>query len=68
MITNTGPEKPSLFKLKEIYYTCRIQYIRGGYMVKVTIVEPNITPEENEENLSKVISILEKIVQEINKA
>jgi predicted amidohydrolase len=37
-------------------------------MVKVTIVEPNITPEENEENLSKVISILEKIVQEINKA
>lgn len=30
-------------------------------MVKVIIVEPNITDEENEENFRKIIKVLEKI-------
>ncbi|APC81107.1 hypothetical protein H04402_02635 [Clostridium botulinum H04402 065] len=34
-------------------------------MAKVTIVEPNISKEENEENLKRVIEVLESIAQEI---
>ncbi|ACA46312.1 hypothetical protein CFSAN001628_006729 [Clostridium botulinum CFSAN001628] len=34
-------------------------------MPKVIIVEPDITPEENEENLKRVIEVLESIAQEI---
>lgn len=30
-------------------------------MSKVTIIEPDITPEENEENLEKVKQVLESI-------
>lgn len=37
-------------------------------MPKITIVEPDITPEENEENLKRVIEILESIAQEISGA
>lgn len=32
-------------------------------MVKVTIVEPDISEEENERNLKKVIEVLESITQ-----
>lgn len=35
-------------------------------MAKVIIVEPDITEEENEENLKQVIAVLERIAQEIN--
>lgn len=31
--------------------------------VKVTIVEPDISKEENEENLKQVIEVLERIAQ-----
>lgn len=34
-------------------------------MPEVIIVEPDITPEENEENLEKVLKVLEHIAQEI---
>lgn len=34
-------------------------------MPKVIIIEPDITPEENEENLKRVIEVLESITQEI---
>lgn len=37
-------------------------------MVEVVIVEPNITPEENAENLRQIMNVIEKIAQEINKA
>ncbi|EDS76425.1 hypothetical protein CBC_A0978 [Clostridium botulinum C str. Eklund] len=34
-------------------------------MPKVTIIEPDITEEQNEENLKQVIAVLESIVQQI---
>lgn len=34
-------------------------------MPKVIIIEPDITLEENEENLKRVIEVLESITQEI---
>lgn len=34
-------------------------------MPKIIIIEPDITPEENEENLKRVIEVLESITQEI---
>lgn len=37
-------------------------------MPKVTIIEPDITPEENEENLKQVIAVLESIAQQMNGA
>ncbi|EKN40873.1 hypothetical protein CFSAN001627_16663 [Clostridium botulinum CFSAN001627] len=35
-------------------------------MPKVTIIEPNITPEENEENLKRIIEVLESIAQKLS--
>lgn len=35
-------------------------------MAKVIIVEPDISEEENEENLKRVIEVLESIAQEIS--
>lgn len=32
-------------------------------MVKVTIVEPNITKEENDENLKKILEVIKKIAE-----
>ncbi|GEM_PF-6783370 len=37
-------------------------------MVEVIHIQPNITEEENEENLKRVIDVIEKIAQQINKA
>ena len=37
-------------------------------MVEVVIVEPNITQEENEENLREIMKVIELIAQEINNA
>ncbi len=34
-------------------------------MTKVTIIEPDITEEQNEENLKQVIAVLESIAQQI---
>lgn len=34
-------------------------------MPKVTIIEPDITPEENKENLKRVIEVLESIADEL---
>lgn len=34
-------------------------------MVKVTIVEPNISDEESERNLQEVFKVLDRIAQEI---
>lgn len=35
-------------------------------MPRVIIVEPNISQEENEENLKRVIEVLENIAREIS--
>ncbi len=35
-------------------------------MPKVIIVEPDITPEENEENLKRIIEVLESIAQKLS--
>lgn len=37
-------------------------------MGKVIIVEPNISEEENEENLKKIMEVLDTIAQEIREA
>lgn len=37
-------------------------------MINVTIIEPNISDEENEENLKRIIEIIENIAREINQA
>ncbi|EPS55257.1 hypothetical protein CLQ_07053 [Clostridium botulinum Af84] len=34
-------------------------------MPKVIIVEPDITPEENEKNLKQVIAVLQKIANKL---
>ena len=34
-------------------------------MVTVTIVEPNITPEENEKNLRRTLEILQNIADDL---
>lgn len=34
-------------------------------MVKVTIVEPDITQEENEENLRRTLAILQRIADDL---
>lgn len=38
----------------------------GGRHAKVIISEPKIKQEENEENLKRVIEVLERIAQEIS--
>lgn len=38
----------------------------GDKMPKVTIIEPDITPEENEENLKRIIKVLESIAQKLS--
>ena len=37
-------------------------------MVKVTIVEPNISEEENQKNLRRIIKALEIIAQDISES
>lgn len=49
-----------LQQLKDI---CNDKWNGENYMVKVTIVEPNITKEENDENLKKILEVIKKIAE-----